>query len=287
MISGAEKDRKIRIVLIIEGSANVVVLIAKTVVGIYTGSSAILSDALHSLTDVFNNIFAYIVSRISAFPPDKNHPYGHRKFETLAVFVLAILLGVIAVEIVIRAFERIGNPILPSRWGLIVMIGVLLVNIALSSWENYQAKRLNSDLLKADAKHTLSDVLTTVAVIAGWQLAVYGYPIFDFILAVFVSLFVFYLAYRLFRNSIPILVDEAAVDQRKISETIEQLDDVIKIERLRSRNIGQETFADIVVTVSANMSTVESHKVADLIEEKLYEKFGIDDVVVHIEPMRT
>ncbi|MEJ2116235.1 MAG: cation diffusion facilitator family transporter, partial [Gammaproteobacteria bacterium] len=129
-------------------------------------------------------------------------------------------------------------------------------------------------------------ILTTLAVIAGWQLAVYGYPIFDFILAVFVSAFVFYLAFRLFRKSIPILVDEAAVDQRKISEIIEQLDDVIKIERLRSRNIGQETFADIVVTVSANMSTEESHKIADLIEEKLYEKFGIDDVVVHIEPMR-
>jgi len=282
----AENDRKVRVVLILEGIANVIVLIAKTVVGIHTGSSAILSDALHSLTDVFNNVFAYIVMRISATPPDKNHPYGHRKFETLAVFVLATLLSVIAIEIVIRAFERIGNPILPSRWGLIVMICVMLVNIALSSWENYQAKRLNSDLLKADARHTFSDVLTTVAVIVGWQLAANGYPIFDFILAVFVSVLVFYLAFQLFRKSIPVLVDEAAVDQTKIVETIEQLDDVVKIERLRSRNIGQETFADVVVTVRANMSTEESHKVADLIEEKLYEKFGIDDVVIHVEPMR-
>ncbi|MDH3608273.1 MAG: cation diffusion facilitator family transporter [Gammaproteobacteria bacterium] len=286
MLSRAERDRKVRVVLILEGSANVVVLIAKTVVGIYTGSSAILSDALHSLTDVFNNVFAYIALRISASPPDKNHPYGHRKFETLAVFVLATLLSVIAIEIVIRAYERIGNPILPSRWGLAVMFGVLLVNIAISSWEYYQAKRLNSDLLKADSKHTFSDVLTTIAVIAGWQLATHGYPIFDFILAVFVSAFVFYLAYQLFRKSIPILVDEAAVDQAKIAESIEQLDDVIKIERLRSRNIGQETFADVVVTVRPNMSTEESHNVADLIEEELYNNFGIDDVVVHVEPMR-
>ncbi len=287
MLSEAERDRKVRVVLVLEGSANVVVLIAKTIVGIYTGSSAILSDALHSLTDVFNNVFAYIALRISASPPDKNHPYGHRKFETLAVFVLATLLSVIAIEIVIRAFGRIGNPILPSRWGLIVMVGVLIANIALSSWENVQAKRLNSDLLRADAKHTFSDVLTTVAVIGGWQLAARGYPIFDFILAVVVSALVFYLAYQLFRKSIPILVDEAALDQNKITETIEQLDDVIKIERLRSRNIGQETFADVVVTVRANMSTEESHKVADLIEEKLYENFGIDDVVVHIEPKHT
>ena len=286
MLSGAERDRKVRVVLVLEGIANIVVLIAKTTVGIHTGSSAILSDALHSLTDVFNNVFAYIVSRISASPPDKNHPYGHKKFETLAVFVLATLLSVIAIEVVIRAFERIGNPILPSRWGLIVMFGVLIVNILISSWENYQAKRLNSELLKADAKHTFSDVLVTIGVIIGWQLASHGYPIFDFILAVFVSVLVFYLAFQLFRKSIPVLVDEAAVDQAKIAESIEQLDDVIKIERLRSRNIGQETFADVVVTVRPNMSTEESHNVADLIEEELYNKFGIDDVVVHVEPMR-
>ena len=282
-----EQDRKVRVVLILEGLANTAVLIAKTVVGIHTGSSAILSDALHSLTDVFNNVFAYIVSRVSASPPDQNHPYGHRKFETLAVFVLATLLSVIAIEVVIRAFERIGNPILPSRWGLIVMIGVLIVNILISSWENIQAKRLNSELLKADAKHTFSDVLVTIGVIFGWQIAAHGYPIFDFIFAVFVSGLVFYLAFQLFRKSIPVLVDEAAVDQEKITEAIEKIDGVVKIERLRSRNIGQETFADVVIIVRANMSTEESHKVADLIEEELYEKFAIDDVVVHIEPIRS
>jgi len=286
MSSEADRDRKVRVVLILEGLANFIVLIAKTVVGIHTGSSAILSDALHSLTDVFNNVFAYIVSKISATPPDKNHPYGHKKFETLAVFVLATLLSVIAIEVVIRAFERIGNPILPSRWGLIVMLGVLVVNILISSWENIQARRLNSELLKADAKHTFSDVLVTIGVIIGWQLASHGYPIFDFILAVFVSGLVFYLAFQLFRKSIPILVDEAAVDQVKIADAIEKIDDVVKIQRLRSRNIGQETFADVVVTVRANMSTEESHKVADLIEEELYEKFAIDDVVVHVEPLK-
>ena len=263
-----------------------IILVAKTTVGFYTGSSAILSDALHSLTDVFNNVVAFIISKVSASPPDKNHPYGHRKFETLAVFVLATLLSVIAIEIIIRAFERIGNPILPSRWGLIVMIGVLVVNILVTSWENYWARRLNSDLLKADARHTFSDVLVTIAVIVGWQLAVHGYPILDFIFAVLVSSLVLYLAYQLFRKSIPILVDEAAVDQTKIAHAIEQLDDVVKIERLRSRKIGQETFADVVVTVRSNMSTEESHNVADLIEEELYKKFGIDDVVVHVEPMR-
>jgi cation diffusion facilitator family transporter len=283
----SEIDRKVCSILIIEGLANFIVLIAKTIVGFATGSSAILSDALHSLTDLFNNVFAYIVSRVSSSPPDENHPYGHKKFETLAVFVLATLLSVIAIEVVIRAYGRIGNPITHSYWGLVVMIGVMVVNIAVSSWENYWAKRLNSDLLKADARHTFSDVLVTIGVIVGWQLAARGYPILDFVFAVFVSVLVFYLAFQLFRKSIPVLVDEAAVDQDKIAKSIERIDDVVKIERLRSRNIGHETFADVVVTVKANMSTEESHKVADLIEEELLEKFGIDDVVVHIEPLQS
>ena len=280
----SERDRKVRLILILEGFANIIVLIAKIAVGINTGSSAILSDALHSLTDVFNNIFAYIASRVSSSPPDQNHPYGHRKFETLAVFVLATLLSVIAIEVVIRAFERIGNPIIQSRWGLIVMFGVLLVNIGISSWENYWAKRLNSELLNADARHTFSDVLVTIGVIIGWQMATRGYLILDFIFAVLVSLFVFYLAFQLFRKSIPILVDESAVDPNSVIAVIERLPNVIKIKRLRSRIIGQEMYADIVVTVQASMSTEESHKVADLVEKELLEKFNINDVVVHIEP---
>lgn len=280
----SENDRKVRLILILEGLANVTVLIAKTIVGIYTGSSAILSDALHSLTDVFNNIFAYIASRVSSSPPDMSHPYGHRKFETLAVFVLATLLSVIAIEVVIRAFERIGNPIFQSRWGLIVMFGVLLMNIGIASWENYWAKRLNSELLNADARHTFSDVLVTIAVIFGWQMATRGYPILDFVFAVLIALFVFYLAFQLFRKSIPILVDESAVDQYEVIDALQNLPGVLNIKRIRSRIIGQETFADVVITVQASMSTEESHKVADLVEKELLEKFSINDVVVHIEP---
>lgn len=277
-------DRKVRMILILEGLANIVVLVAKIIVGTYTGSSAIISDALHSLTDVFNNIFAYIALRISSSPPDQNHPYGHRKFETLAVFVLATLLSVIAIEVVIRAFERIGNPIEHSQWGLIVMLGVLLVNIGVASWENYWAKKLKSELLSADARHTFSDILVTIGVIFGWQLATRGYPILDFVFAVIVALFVFYLAFQLFRKSIPILVDETSVNQNEVINVLQKLPGVLRIKRLRSRIIGQETFADVVVIVMSKMSTEDSHKVADSVERELLERFNIHDVVVHIEP---
>ena len=158
------------------------------------------------------------------------------------------------------------------------------MNIGIASWENYWAKRLNSELLNADARHTFSDVLVTIAVIFGWQMATRGYPILDFVFAVLIALFVFYLAFQLFRKSIPILVDESAVDQYEVIDALQNLPGVLNIKRIRSRIIGQETFADVVITVQASMSTEESHKVADLVEKELLEKFSINDVVVHIEP---
>lgn len=278
------QNRKVRSIIILEGLANIVVFSAKVVVGFYTGSSAILSDALHSLTDIFNNIIAYFVQMISSYPPDQNHPYGHKKFETLAVFVLATILSVVAVEMIMRAYQRIGDPIIHSNWALIVMFGVLLVNLVLSIWENYWAKRLNSRLLSADAKHTLSDVLITISVIVGWQLSVRGYPILDFIFSIVVSMIVFYLAYKLFKNSIPILVDEAVIDIRLLENTVEQIDGVIKLEKLRSRTVGNETFADMVIKVAPSLSLSESHKIADKIEEIMVEKYAVEDVVIHIEP---
>jgi cation diffusion facilitator family transporter len=277
-------QKKVLSILIIEGLVNLIVLFVKVWVGVVTGSSAILSDALHSLSDLFNNILAFTLMKVASYGPDKNHPYGHRKFETLAVFILATLLSVVAVEIVLRAIERIGNPILLNYWGLIAMSAVLTINISLSSWENYWANRLHSEILKADARHTFSDVLTTIAVIGGWQLAARGYPILDFILSLAISLFVLFLAYKLFSQCIPILVDGTYLDQEQITQAIEQLDDVLSVKRLRSRIIAHGLFADIIVTVNRDLSIQESHAIADSIEKRLLDDFEIDDVVIHIEP---
>ena len=279
-----DTQQKVRSILLIEGLANFLMLTAKVWVGLHTGSSAILSDALHSLSDLFNNILALTLMKVASYGPDQNHPYGHRKFETLAVFILATLLCVVAIEIVLRAFDRIGNPILLSNWGLMLMCGVLIINIGISSWEHYWAKRLHSEILRADARHTFSDILTTVAVIGGWQLAARGYPILDFILSLAISMFVLFLAYKLFSRCIPILVDGTYLDHDLIIQSIELLDGVLKVKRMRSRIIAHGIFADIIVMVNRNMSTEESHMIADKIEKKLLDDYDIEDVVIHIEP---
>ncbi len=152
--------------LIGEGLANLVVMLVKATVGFQTGSIAVIGDAIHSLADLANNAVAFVATRIASAPPDLEHPYGHRKFETLAVFGIATLLSVLALEIVLRALDRDPREVSADGWGLALMLGVLVVNIVIATWENRWARRLNSDILRADAKHTVSDVLTTVAVIA-------------------------------------------------------------------------------------------------------------------------
>ena len=278
------RDRQVRRVIIIEGLANVAVLALKLVVGIATGSFAVLGDAIHSLGDVANNAVAWFVVRVSAQPPDRNHPYGHRKFETLAVFVLATLLTVLGIELALGAVRREAEPTAGDRWALPLMFGVLLVNVFLATWEGAWARRLRSDILGADARHTFADVLTTVVVIVGWQVSIRGYPWIDTLCALAVAIFVLGLAFGLFRRAIPILVDSIAVDPESIAAAVQTVPGVRRVKTVRSRSIGSSAAIDMVVTVDANVSTAEAHAIADVIEEKLNARFAIEDVSIHVEP---
>ncbi len=280
----AEKNARVLRVILLEGLANVLVLALKSVVGFTTGSMAILADAVHSLADVANNVIAWIVMRASHRPADREHPYGHQKFEMLAVFVLAVLLSVIALEIAIQAVLRDSEPPDISTWGLVVMGAVLFVNVALAGWERHWAKKLDSSILSADASHTFSDVLTTVVVIAGWQLSVRGYPWLDTVCALAVSAMIFYLAFGLFKNVVPVLVDEIAIEPERLTDAIGNIPGVVQVPRVRSRWIGPDRAVDVVVTVEPSMSTVQSHDIADAVEALLESEFDVKDITVHIEP---
>jgi cation diffusion facilitator family transporter len=260
------------------------VLVAKASVGFATGSFALLGDAIHSLADLANNIVALFVVRIASAPPDREHPYGHQRFETLAVFGLAVLLAVLSFEIVVRAVESHDREVLDNRWGLAVMVGVLCVNAGLSYWERRWARKLGSQILNADAQHTFADVLTTVAVIVGWQLSARGYPWLDTAFALVVACLVMYLAYGLFRRAIPGLVDRISHPPEEIAATVEPLDGVRKVNRVRSRWIGSKPAVDVVITVAPDMPTSEAHDIADAVEEALLDALSIEDVTVHIEP---
>jgi cation diffusion facilitator family transporter len=278
------RDVQVRRVILIEGTANLAVLIAKAVVGTSTGSFAILADALHSLADLFNNLVAWFVVRLSQAPADREHPYGHRKYEVLAVFGLAALLTVLAVEIALGAVRHDSTMIGGGAWALGMMSTVLLVNIGLTIWQRRRAARLESIILRADADHTLSDVLTTIAVIAGWQVSIRGYPWLDTVVSFGVAGLVLYLAWGLFKKAIPVLVDEIAIEPEAISRTVFSVRGVRAVSRVRSRWVGNMGAVDLVVRVDPDLSTMASHEIADAVEDAVSVQFGIDDITVHIEP---
>ncbi|MEL7537049.1 MAG: cation diffusion facilitator family transporter [Pseudomonadota bacterium] len=285
MRDAANRDRHVRRVIVIEGLANVVVLAIKTWAGLVTGSLAILGDALHSLTDVFNNVMAWFIIRFSAKPPDHNHPYGHRKFEALAVFILATLLVVLSFELALNALRRDAEAPTSSPLALVVMLVVLAINIALTVWQRYWASRIASDILRADADHTLADVLTTLVVIVGWQLSARGFPWLDMVCALGVAGLVMYLAWGLFRRVLPALVDEKAVEPESFAASIAAVSGVREVRRVRTRLIGDVRAADVVVAVDDALSVAASHEIADRIELAVEQEFGVEDITIHVEPI--
>jgi len=280
----ADRHRRIRRVLLIEGLSDVFFLVVKVVVGLQTGSTAILSDAVHSLTDLTNNVVGFLFLRVASAPPDREHPYGHNKFEALAVFGIAVAIVLMAIQVLVRAFTSVRAEIDQSPVGLALMGMVLVVNIGFTAWEHRQAHRLDSDLLRADATHTLSDVAITVAVIGGWQIAVRGHTWIDTVLAVAVAAFVIWLAYTLFRRSIPVLVDQTVADADGLEALVASIDGVRGVTQIRSHQAGSEKLVEVVVTVHGGLSTTDSHAIADEIERRVGEQIGGVRVQVHVEP---
>lgn len=226
------RDVQVRRIILIEGTVNMAVVAAKAVVGTSTGSFAILADAIHSLADLSNNLVAWFVVRLSQAPPDREHPYGHRKYEVLAVFGLAALLTVLAIEIALGAARRDS----------------------------------------------------TIAVMAGWQVSIRGYPWLDTVVSFGVAGLVLYLAWGLFKKAIPVLVDEIAIEPEAISRTVFSVRGVRAVSRVRSRWVGNMGAVDLVVRVDPDLSTMASHEIADAVEDAVSAQFGIDDITVHIEP---
>ncbi len=280
----SDRVRSVQRVLFIEGAANLAVLAVKLWVGLQTGSLAILGDSLHSATDLANNVASYFAVRISGTPPDANHPYGHRKFETLAVFLLATLLTVTAFELGLRALLHSGGSPVGGALELGLMLGVLVVNTVVSLWQRARARALDSELLLADAQHTAGDVLISVAIIAGWQLSSRGFGWLDPVLAFAVAGLIFWLAFGLFRRAIPVLVDEGAIDPERLQRVVATVPGVVEVRRVRSRWIGSCRAVDLVLAVPAAYSTVQGHVIADRVEDLLEREFGVSDASVHLEP---
>lgn len=279
----AQVRRVLRAILL----ANLAVVAAKIIVGLGTGSLAVLGDAMHSSVDVINNVFGLAVIRIAGKGPDAEHPYGHAKFETLGALLIVVFLSVSLFELLQGASRRLLSAAPPPEvdtTALVLLGGTLLVNLAVVRYETRAATRLDSALLAADAAHTRVDVYITLAVIAGLFAARLGQGWTDPALAIVVAVMVGKAGFDIVRRAIPSLVDERAFDERTIRRVAESVAGVASAYSIRSRAAGSLQFAELTIAVDGSTDVAAAHEITDAVESRLREQLNLHEIVVHVEP---
>ena len=266
---------------------NVAVALAKIVFGQLSGSISILSDGFHSLTDGASNLVALVGLRLAQKPPDANHPYGHRKYETLAAGGIALFLLIVVVEVAQAAFFRFrsgGEPsVTPASFA--IMLGTLAINLAVVRSERKAARRLSSELLLADARHTQSDVLTSIAVIGALAGSAYGYPILDPLAALLIVGFIGRAGFEIARDTARILSDEIVISEDDIRRVVQSVPQVLGCHHIRTRGSSDYVFLDLHVWLDGATPLKEAHAVSHQVKDLLMEQYPhIVDAIIHIEP---
>jgi len=266
---------------------NLAVAFAKIVLGYATGTVSILSDGFHSLTDSASNVVGLVGVSIARRPPDTNHPYGHRKYETMAslgilLFLIIVLLGVLA-----EAWNRFlhgGTPrVFPE--GIALMATTLVVNLLVVSYERREGRRLTSEILLADAKHTRSDVLTSIAVLGALVGVWRGLPVLDPLAALLVAGFIGHACWDIGKAASRILSDEIVIAEDDVREVVQSVPDVLGCEKIRTRGSSDHAFLDLHLWLDGGMPLQAAHATSHVVKDKLMAKFPqLADVVIHIEP---
>lgn len=284
------KDRfkEIKSVLWVILFANIFVALLKIIIGNKIKSSSMTADGFHSLTDGTSNIIGIVGIGYALKPKDEDHPYGHKKFETLAGLGIAMMLFFVSVDIIKNAFGKLLNPT-PSNVSIesiIALVITLIINIFVTTYENKKGKELNSDILIADASHTRSDIFVSIGVLGTLLALKFGFPpIIDPIVSLIVAALIIHAGYEIFRDTSSILVDKFVVDNDKISQIIKDFPEVKNIHRIRSRGREDDMFLDLHVMVDENTTVKEAHLLVHKIERKIKEEINENaEVIIHIEP---
>ncbi len=275
---------------------NLFVMALKFTLGIATGSLSLQADALHSVTDSVNNVLGLVANRFSSPQPDREHPYGHQKFEAVGALGIAAFLGIACFEILRGAVEKLflnteNVAIAVSSTELWLLLLVLGVNIFVAFYERNIGRKIGSPILIADARHTMSDIWVTIIVISGligvWQAENLNIPQLqwlDIALAFPVALLVFYSGWEVINENLPWLVDEMAIAPEAIYDVVIQIPGVINCHDIASRGmLGRQVFIEMHLIVDTD-DLVVAHQITEQIEERLEKRFGAVRVLIHVEP---
>ena len=286
--SAAPRYAAVERVLVRVLALNLAVAIAKIAFGYASGAISILSDGFHSLTDAASNVVGLIGVRAASRPPDADHPYGHRKYETVAAAAVTVFLSLVVIEVLRNAFNHLTGRALPhdiSVASFVVMLVTVAINLGVVAYESREAERLGSEILMADAMQTRGDVWSSVTVIAALVGARAGLPILDPLAALVVAGFIGHAGYQIARATTGILSDRIVISDADLEHVVMGVPGVLGCHHIRTRGSADHVFLDLHVWLPADMRLTDAHDLSHVVKDRLMARYPqIADAVIHIEP---
>ena len=273
-------------------AANFILTIFKLLAGVIAHSGAMVSDAIHSASDVFSTIVVIIGIRISSKASDKDHPYGHERLECVASIVLATVLAVTGLGIGYSAVSKIvggdySQLAVPGILALVAAIVSILVKESMFHYTRIYAKRIDSGALMADAWHHRSDALSSVGALIGIAGARIGFPILDPIASLVICVFIEKAAYDIFMDAVDKMVDKACDEEveLRLRECALAQEGVLGVDLLHTRVFANKIYVDIEIRVDGDKKLRESHGIAEQVHDAIEQTFPkVKHIMVHVNP---
>ncbi len=279
----------VRRVFLITLALNLLVAVVKGVYSLVSGSLTLGADTIHSVLDGSSNVLALLGMHFSSAPADAGHPYGHRKVEILAALGIGVLIAIGLFEIASSAVAALlgHRPAPVVGWTGFVLVGAtMVVNFFVARYEHRRGHELVSPLLSADARHTHADLYASAAVLVSFVGARAGLSWTDGAGSLVLVVLVGRVAWEVFRDNIPSLLDAAVLDPARVTAIAGEIAGVKNIHRVRSRGTRWAVEVDLHMQVDADMKVEDAHRIAHLVEDELRSKLPeLTDVVVHVEPI--
>lgn len=274
---------------------NILLSLFKMLAGIIAHSGAMVSDAIHSGSDVFSSIIVIIGVKISSKASDKNHPYGHERFECVAAIILAITLlisglfiGYVSVEQIFSAEPQ--DIAVPGVLALVAAVISIICKEAMYWYTRFYAKRLNSGALMADAWHHRSDALSSVGALIGIAGARMGFPLLDIVASLIICVFIVKAAYDIFKDAVDKMVDRSCSEEteREISRCACEQDGVIAVDLIQTRIFGNKIYVDIEISADGKITLEKSHAIAERVHDAIENEFpNVKHIMVHVNPYKS
>lgn len=271
---------------------NLLLSFIKLLAGIFASSAALISDAIHSASDVFSTFVVMIGIKIAAKESDKEHPYGHERLECVAAIVLAVVLFITGGSIGLKGAKDIYTGdykgyITPGMFALIAAGLSIVTKEWMYHYTKVCAREIKSSALMADAWHHRSDALSSIGSFVGVLGARMGYMIMDSVASVIICIFIIKASVDIFMDATDKMVDKACDEEtiNRIRELIEAVPGVMGIDLLRTRKFGNHIYVDVEISADGNLSLTESHAVAEAVHEMIEAKIeDVKHIMVHVNP---